>query len=83
LRFSVDDGKAWGHPITLRGVKPKGLTLSEYRKIRYRDTCGYIGLLAIRSDKLLIVYSDTTYRDEEGNLRKRIIIREVDVKTPN
>jgi len=81
LRFSIDDGKAWGPPITLHGVEPEGLTLSEYRKIRYRDTCGYTGLLAIGSDKFLVVYSDTTYNDKEGNLRKRIIIKEVAVKS--
>jgi len=80
LRFSTDNGKTWGPPITLHGVKPEGLTLSKYRKIRYQDTCGYTGLLAIGSDKFLIVYSDTTYYDKKGNLRKRIIVREVDVK---
>jgi len=57
--------------------------LSEYKTIRYRDTCGYAGLLAIGSDKFLVVYSDTTYRDREWNLRKWTIIREVDVKTLN
>jgi len=32
LRFSIDDGKAWRPTITLQGVKPEGLTLTQIRK---------------------------------------------------
>jgi hypothetical protein len=80
LRFSTDNGKTWGSPITTHGRKPKGLCLTEYREIRYRDTCGYTGLLSTDPDKFLLVYADTTHHDEKGDLRKRIVVREIIVK---
>jgi len=80
LRFSIDNGKTWGSPITTHGRKPEGLSLTEYREIRYSDTCGYTGLIATGPDNFLMVYSDTTYYDKKGHLRKQIIVREIDVK---
>ena len=77
LRFSRDDGKTWGAPIILHGRKPEALSLEEYRKIRYEDTCGYTGLLTTGPDRFMLVYADTTYYDEKGQLRKCIIVREI------
>jgi hypothetical protein len=80
LRFSTDNGKTWGSPITTHGRKPEGLSLTEYREIRYGDTCGYTGLLSTSPDEFLLVYADTSYHDEKDRLRKRIMVREIDVE---
>jgi len=77
LRFSADEGKTWGSPITIHGRKLEGLSLDEYRKIRYKDTCGYTGLLATEPDSFLLVYSDFRHRDGQGQERKSIMVREV------
>jgi len=46
-------------------------------------SCGYTGLLATGPDRFLVIYSDFQHRDEAGEIRKAIKVREVTVVCPS
>lgn len=51
-------------------------------ELQYLVSCGYTGMLATGPDRFLVIYSDFRYKNEPGQERKAIKIREVTV-TPN
>ena len=72
FRFSSDPyGQVWTDPhVILDGGDFS--TNADY-------TCGYTKLHATGPDSLLIVYSDFKHQDDDGNVRKAILIRHVRV----
>ena len=46
-------------------------------------SCGYTGLLATGPDSFLVIYSDFQHRNEAGEIRKSIKVREVTVVRPS
>ena len=74
IRFSVDgDGRTWTLPIDMipfmNGESDYDIYVS----------CGYPSLLKKSFNSFYIVYSDFTTKDNEGNIRKSIILREVEI----
>lgn len=73
LRFSEDSkGDAWTDPFEMLPYKNAKETVS----------CGYTGLITTGKNSFLIVYSDFKYHNKDGETRKAIKVREVEV-TPN
>jgi len=69
LRFSADgSGKKWSEPTELL---PAELGAA---------TCAYTGLLENGPDRFLIVYSHFKHPNEKGELRKAIMVREMEVR---
>ncbi len=77
VRFtkSEDDGR-WTDAFEMLPYESKRLEL------QYLVSCGYTGLLATGPDRFLIIYADFRYKNQRGEERKAIKIREVTV-TPN
>lgn len=75
LRFNLNgDGIAWTEPIDMLPF------IGEDGKIySTRETCGYTDMLPIDDNSFYIVYSDFLKKDREGNERKSIIIRKIEV----
>jgi hypothetical protein len=69
LMFSLDGtGHTWTAPITLRvGDPEKWLTKS----------CGYTSIVHVGPNSFLVAYSDFEHRDENGVMRKAILVRRV------
>jgi hypothetical protein len=68
LRATADpSGQNWDPPVRTR-VSPAG-----------GDTCGHVEMVALDADTALLVHSAFKYPDEEGNLRKTILLRRVQV----
>lgn len=66
VRFSTDGkGKQWTDPFEMVPRSPDGA-----------DTCGYTSLLATGPDSFIIAYSDFKHRNEDGQTRKGILVRE-------
>ena len=71
LRVCADGkGKEWSDPFELVPsiADPPGA-----------DSCGYTGLVATGPDRFLIAYSHFKHRNDQGELRKAILVREVRV----
>ena len=65
LRFSYDgNGEKWTKPYI---IYPR------------QTTCGYTKLWATGPDRFLIIYSDFDYKDNEGEIRKAIKVKEVQI----
>ncbi|TCI91745.1 sialidase family protein [Tenacibaculum sp. M341] len=60
----------WSDPIEM--LRVNGL--------KGQVSCGYTNLVAMSENEFLIVYSDFRSRDDEGNLRKSILVREISIK---
>ena len=75
LRFSVDgDGQTWTEPIDMMSfIDEDGKYSSD------RETCGYSDLLAVDENTFYMVYSDFRTLDKNGDYRKSIIFRKVEV----
>jgi hypothetical protein len=72
LSFSPNGGgRTWTDPLTVRKGNPKKVTTK---------TCGYSDLLALDADSFLIAYSDFEHKDKQGQQRKAILVRRVDVR---
>lgn len=72
LRFNAEgDGKIWTDPFEML----------RFRGIKGQVSCGYTGLLATGPDRFLIVYSDFKNRNDDGEIRKAILVREVIINT--
>ena len=69
VRFSTD-GEKWTDPIDLVPVTETD---------PHKDTCGYTSLVATGPDTFLIAYSHFKHTNEQGDVRKAILIREVKV----
>jgi hypothetical protein len=70
VRFS-EDGKKWTEPFDLVPVTEKD---------PHKDTCGYTSLLAVGPNRFLIAYSHFKHPNEKGELRKAIMVREIEVR---
>lgn len=71
LRFSNDgEGKTWSDAFEML----------PYKNYSDQVSCGYTQLVATGPDRFLIVYSDFAYRNNEGEQRKAIKVREVIVR---
>ena len=70
IRFAVDgSGREWSKkPLSV--IPDDGLGIEQ-------STCGYTSLLALSDDSFLITYSDFKYRDSDGNQRKAIFTRKI------
>ena len=74
LRFSNDGkGETWTNAFDMLPYE-KGESVSSER-----ITCGYTGLLATGTDKFLVIYSDFAHKNEQGEIRKAIKVREIKV----
>jgi len=69
VRFS-EDGEKWTEPLDFVPVTEAD---------PHKDTCGYTSLLATGPDRFIIAYSHFKHPNEKGELRKAIMIREVQV----
>ena len=77
LRFNVDgDGDVWSEPIEMMSFVDE-----DGKYVSTRETCGYSNILAKDDNTFYFVYSDFTTRDNNGNLRKSILFRKVEVIT--
>jgi hypothetical protein len=76
VRFSGDNGSTWTEPHIL---VPTARTAREDRKKAMEDSCGYTSLLPLGPDKCLIAYSHFHYPDRNGQERKTILTREIQV----
>lgn len=75
LRFSVDgDGMAWTEPIDMFPfIDEDGKYCSD------RETCGYSDLMAVDDHTFYMVYSDFRTKNADGDYRKSIVFRKVEV----
>lgn len=79
LRFSNDpNGINWSKPFEMLPYTIDGLT-KEQNGGTADVSCGYTGLLPIGNDKLLVIYSDFNYKNQNGEIRKAIKVREVKI----
>lgn len=70
LRAALDPaGKRWGPRRAI--VEPGELG---------RDTCSYASLLALPDGGALIAYSDFNVNDEQGQPRKSILVRRIEIR---
>ena len=69
VRFSKD-GENWTEPLDVIRVTEKD---------PHKDTCGYTSLVTTGPDRFIIVYSHFKHQIEKGEVRKAIIIREIQV----
>lgn len=70
VRFAVDPAaRAWTRPIELVA----------WGRDTEQVSCGYTGLVAAGSGRLVVVYSDFRHRTASGELRKAIKVRELAV----
>ncbi len=73
LRFSADGkGKKWSEPFDLVPISSDNVSA---------DTCGYTSLVATGPDTFLIAYSHFKHLNENGEPRKAILVREVQVSS--
>lgn len=80
LRFSTDNnGIKWSKPFEMLPYEYDGLK-KEQSGATAQVSCGYTGLLPIGKNKLLLIYSDFNYKTAEGNIRKAIKVREIEVQ---
>jgi len=69
LRFCIDSkGQKWTDPFEMLLFK---------NEKEAAVSCGYTELLATGPNSFLIIYSDFSYRNEVGTIRKAIKVREV------
>ena len=76
VRFSLDgSGREWTNPIDMLPFMNANGTYT-------RDvSCGYASLLESGKDSFYMVYSDFTTKNNEGEVRKCIWLREIKVKS--
>lgn len=71
VRFSIDGkGEEWTDPFEMLPF--------EYSKDAV--SCGYPDIIASGPNKFLLIYSDFKYKNEMGQIRKAIKVREITVK---
>lgn len=75
LRFCIDgDGKTWTEPVDmLHFIDADGKYSST------RETCGYADIIRVDSNTLYLVYSDFLTKDSNGDNRKSILFRKIEV----
>ena len=77
LRFSIDGkGEKWTDPFEML---PFTETALDIERNSHDVSCGYTELLAIGSDRFLVIYSDFKFLNENGEKRKAIKVREIKV----
>ena len=75
LRFCIDgDGQTWTEPIEMLPFVDEDGSYNVWR-----ETCGYPCVMRVDDDSFYIVYSDFLTNDENGNCRKSILFREVQI----
>lgn len=79
LLFSADGGgRCWEHPTVIMPGPSMDKRIDWYSM--EAESCGNnSNLVPLGPDKFLMAYSDFTYKDAPGNLRKAIYVREVRV----
>lgn len=75
LRFSLDgDGKVWTKPIEMLPFMDIN---GEYNI--WNETCGYSSILSVDANTFYMVYSDFTMKNKDGEPRKAILFRKVEI----
>jgi len=70
LRFSVDEkGERWTDPVEMLPY--------DAANIKDAVSCGYPELVATGSNSFLLIYSDFKHKNEKGEIRKAIKVREI------
>lgn len=79
LRFCVDgDGKIWTEPIEM--MEYETYEGGDYSQFVYQwETCGYTSLLEVDKNTFYMVYSDFYTKNTNGEFRKSILFRKVEV----
>ncbi|MGI6573436.1 MAG: sialidase family protein [Fermentimonas sp.] len=71
VRFATDGkGKVWTDPFEML----------PFENVEGDVSCGYPGILPLGPDRFLLIYSDFKHQIENGELRKAIKVREIQVK---
>lgn len=79
LSFSTDpNGIKWSKPFEMLPYSYESLK-KEQNGGMAQVSCGYTGLLPIGKDRLLLIYSDFNYKNQNGEIRKAIKVREIQV----
>lgn len=79
LRFSTDkNGLAWTEPFEMLPYGGDGITKEQSGGTAVVSD-GYTGLLPIGKDKFLFIYTDFAYRIANGDVRKAIKVRTVEI----
>lgn len=74
LRFCIDgDGKYWTEPIEMLPF------IDEKGKMRAWLTCGYANMMSYDENTFYIVYSDFTRKNKDGETRKTILFRKIEI----
>lgn len=78
LRFCIDgDGNHWTESIDMMPfLDDNGNYTMTLRKM---PTCGYTDIMAVNDHTFYMVYSDFTLKNKEGQKRKTIIFRKIEV----
>ena len=78
LRFNIDgDGEFWTEPIEMMPFMDANGNYIRDASVRY--TCGYFSYLIYDDNSFYIVYSDFKKKDSNGEERKAIMFRKVEV----
>lgn len=80
LLFSADGtGQCWEHPVAILPGPSLDKKVNWYSM--EAESCGNnSNLVPLGPDRFLMAYSDFTYRDDTGNVRKAIFTREIQVR---
>ncbi len=74
LRFCLDgDGKVWTEPVEMLSY------MDENGSYELFNTCGYTSMLEIDDTNFYIVYSDFKRKNNNGEERKAIVLRKIEV----
>ena len=78
IRFNLEgDGEKWTEPIDFL---PFDLKKRNYQtNINHWETCGYTCMMSVDDNTFYIVYSDFRKKDMNGNERKAIMFRKIQV----
>lgn len=76
VRFNIDgDGKSWTEPIEMLPTSNE-----KWESAIWNISCGYTSLLKVNENTFYLVYSDFRTKDENGEKRKAIMFRKIEVK---
>ncbi len=79
VRFSTDNnGIKWSKPFEMLPYAAGNLK-RELNGGSAQVSCGYTGLLPLDKNRFLIIYSDFNFKNANGEIRKAIKVREVQV----
>lgn len=78
LRFCIEgDGEYWTEPIDM--IPFLDVDGNYTMTLRKMPTCGYTDIMAVNDHTFYMVYSDFTLKNKEGQKRKTIVFRKIEV----